>query len=168
MVMFNTPRRIHWEPKETQQESPPPTISPPAFKIRSLFLAEMQLIEKEFIKLNGQFADMDKSYMAIRNTLIETYPLTANAVTERQIKGYVATLHKKVATGQIELQDLECYLQWIKWRCTGLYAKYHSPINQERREFKKSLEAAKVPTTYTRPAFTIFSKRRMALKPRGG
>jgi hypothetical protein len=124
-------------------------------KIRSLLDGEKDFIRTNFAALNGQIKD-DVCVEMKQNAAIGT------EVGIFQVTGFVTYLHGRVAAGELILNDLPAYLEFIKGH-RDLWARYNSPkyaamrSNVASRTPQPNIAAATPPNTS--PKFTNFPKR---------
>jgi len=124
-------------------------------KIRSLLDAEKDFIRTNFSALNGQIKD-DVCVEMKQNVAIGA------EVGIFQVTGFVTYLHGRVAAGELILNDLPAYLEFIKGH-RDLWARYNSPKYAAMRSNVASRVpqpnvAAATPSS-TGPKFTSFPKR---------
>jgi hypothetical protein len=103
-------------------------------KIRSLLGSEKDHIRSEFIKVNGQIAE---------DTCVEIkkHPEIGNEIAIFQVTGFVTYIHRQIAMGEFEVQDMASYLTFISTH-RALWATYNSPKYQTMRADAATRKAA--------------------------
>lgn len=92
---------------------------------RKLNSPEKDNIRADFKRLNGEYEDQKKSCTAL-------LPQMGNDITVWQITGFVSFLHREIAAGRFEVDDMDSYMKFLenhKW----LWAQYNSKKYQTLR-----------------------------------
>jgi len=102
--------------------------------VRKLNDHEKDIIREDFMRLNGCYEDKVKSC-----TLL--LPMLGSEITVFQVTGFVSYLHREVASGRINMPDMDAYIEFMK-KHKELWAQYNSPKYQKLRTQNMLLAAS--------------------------
>lgn len=112
-------------------------------KVRDLDDNEKDILRTEFMAFNGQFLYKDCSK--------NLKPRMGSDIAIWQVTGFISYLHAEVARGNIILEDLPKYLEFLKEKYPSLSKQYDSPKFQQLRAQKTVAQS--VTQTPARPSF---------------
>lgn len=92
---------------------------------RKLNSLEKDNIRADFKQLNGEYEDQKKSCTAL-------LPQMGTEITVWQITGFVSFLHREIAAGRFEVDDMDSYMNFLE-RHKQLWAQYNSQKYQNLR-----------------------------------
>jgi len=154
----------------TTQAPAAPPVAPPAptskprngnghksQKVRSMLDGEKDFIRSEFLRVNGQIAD-DACVEMKKSSAI------AAEVAIFQVTGFVSYLHRKVAEGDLTVNDLPAYLTFLQGH-RGLWMTYNSPKYEEMRR-RAALRSAPTQVTASVATPSMFNGPKFASIPR--
>ena len=125
-------------PAMTQTATAPPLTTPPPFTNstrngnghkpgikRKLNNTEKDNISADFKRLNGEYEDQQNSCTAL-------LPQMGTEITVWQITGFVSYLHREIAAGRFEVDDMDSYMKFLETH-KQLWAQYNSQKYQNLR-----------------------------------